>query len=52
MAKKRLNDLTEYEFNLLKLVGFLLEFYPDAPETYDELKRKRKETRKVCSHAS
>ena len=52
MAQKQLKDLTKHEFNLLKLMGFLWEFYPNAPETYDELKRKRKEIRKVCSHDS
>ena len=37
---KQLKDLTEKEFNNLKNIGMLYEFYPDAPETYEEIKGK------------
>ena len=29
---RQLSDLTEEEFEILKKMGFLYEFYPDAPE--------------------
>ena len=48
MNKKQLQNLTRHEFDLLKLTGFLWEFYPNAPESYDELTRQGKETGKVC----
>jgi hypothetical protein len=35
---KRLTDLTEEEFNKLKEMGFLWEFYPDAPELFKDIK--------------
>ena len=39
--KKKLTDLTEHQFNKLKEMGHLWEFYPDAPETYKELKKRK-----------
>ena len=39
MSQKPLYELTEYEFNTLKEMGFLWEFYPQAPETYEILKK-------------
>lgn len=38
MTKKKLVDLTNEEFNKLKELGLLWEFYPDAPSTYQEIK--------------
>ena len=35
--KKRLEDLSIDDFDLLKKTGMLWEFYPDAPETYNEI---------------
>ena len=34
---KNVSDLTEDEFNTLKDLGFLWEFYPDAPNTWKEI---------------
>ena len=34
---KNVADLTEDEFNALKDLGFLWEFYPDAPNTWKEI---------------
>jgi len=45
--KLSLEKLTEKEFNLLKNNGILYEFYPDAPEFYYQITR-----RKVCSKKS
>ena len=36
---KKLEDLTEHEFNTLKKMGFLWEFFPDAPELYKSIVR-------------
>lgn len=36
---KKLTDLTIIEFNELKDSGMLWEFYPNAPEFYDEIKQ-------------
>lgn len=36
---KRLADLTEDEFTMLKGIGMLWEFYPEAPEKYAEIER-------------
>lgn len=34
---KKLNELTWHEYNTLKNMGFLLELYPEAPNTYGEI---------------
>ena len=36
---KPLEKLTKEEFNGLKKMGFLWEFYPNAPEFYKEIKK-------------
>ncbi|MBC8410414.1 MAG: hypothetical protein H8E12_17085 [Rhodobacteraceae bacterium] len=39
-SKKELKELSLSEFNKLKEIGWLYEFYPDAPDKYDEIPRK------------
>ena len=39
--KRKLEDLTLYEFEMLKSMGFLWEFYPDAPNTFNEIKKEK-----------
>lgn len=39
---KTTQDLTEYEFNTLKDMGFLWEFFPDAPASFQEIKKTNK----------
>lgn len=34
---KKLSELTRKQFELLKITGFLFEFYPDAPDDYDDI---------------
>jgi hypothetical protein len=34
--KKKLTDLTEHEFNTLKEMGYLWEFFPEATGNYKE----------------
>jgi len=34
---KTLNKLTEKEFEFLKELGMLWEFYPEAPENYKQI---------------
>lgn len=36
---KKLEKLTKREFNKLKEMGYLWEFYPNAPETWEKIKR-------------
>jgi len=38
---KQLKNLSEIEFNKLKKIGMLYEIYPEAPETFEEIKGKR-----------
>ena len=37
--KKLLNKLTKKEFYTLQQLGMLYEFYPEAPEFYEEIKK-------------
>ena len=37
--KKKLTELTEKEFFTLKATGMLWEFYPEAPFSYDDIKK-------------
>ena len=37
--KPELKELTEKEFNILKNLGMLWEFYPEAPEFWNQIKR-------------
>lgn len=37
--KKPLSELSSDEFSTLKRMGFLYDFYPDAPDTYAELSK-------------
>lgn len=36
---KKLSDLTELQFNSLKNIGLLWEFFPDSPEFYENIKK-------------
>lgn len=38
--KKKLSDISEEEFNELKKIGLLWEFYPDAPEFFIDISNK------------
>lgn len=38
---KKLHELTEKEFNILKEGGMLVDFYPDAPTEYKNISGKR-----------
>lgn len=46
--KKHLNDLTVDEFSTLKRLGFLYDLYPDAPETWSDIK-KYQDIIKLCN---
>jgi len=46
--KKPLKKLKRKEFELLKSMGFLWEFYTDAPDTYEKIHRDKRKKDKSC----
>ena len=39
--KKKIEDFTEEDWDVLEETGMLWELYPDAPETWSELQRRK-----------
>lgn len=43
--KKTLEELTKHEFDILRTMGLLWEFYPKAPNSYNQIKRNKEDAR-------
>lgn len=37
--KPKLHELSKEEFNMLKNIGMLWEFYPEAPEFWEDIQK-------------